>query len=115
MNILEKQMKLGRDLFEINTGVVRQMVELQANGVRQYFETNQQFASKLPNVRDVSSFVEIQRDYGQAIWSDAQSNLRNSGGVLKSAVENTGTALREAFSATEEAKAETKAATKKAA
>ena len=98
MNILEKQMKLGRDLFEINTGVLRLMVELQANGVRQYFETNQQFAGKLPNVRDVSSFVEVQRDYGQALWSDAQSNLRTSGGVLKSAVENTGTALREAFS-----------------
>lgn len=101
MNILEKQMKLGRDLFEINTGVVRQMVELQANGVRQYFETNQQFAGKLPNVRDVSSFVEIQRDYGQALWSDAQANLRTSGSVLKSAAQNTGTALREAFSATE--------------
>jgi len=97
MNILEKQVKLGRDLFEINTGVVRQMVELQANGVRQYFETNQEFASKLPKVRDVSSFVEIQRDYGQALWSDAQSNFRTGGGVLKSAVENTGTALREAF------------------
>jgi hypothetical protein len=100
MNILEKQMKLGRDLFEINTGVLRQMVELQANGVRQYFETNQQFAGKLPNVRDVSSFVEIQRDYGQALWSDVQSNFRTSGGVLKSAAENTGTALREAFSTT---------------
>ncbi len=98
-------MKLGRDLFEINTGVLRQMVELQANGVRQYFETNQQFAGKLPNVRDVSSFVEIQRDYGQALWSDAQSNLRNSGGVLKSAAQNTGTALREAFS-TENAETE---------
>ena len=101
MNILEKQMKLGRDLFEINTGVLRQMVELQANGVRQYFETNQQFAGKLPNVRDLNSFVEIQRDYGQALWSDARENLRTSGTVLKSAVENTGSALREAFSAAE--------------
>lgn len=103
MSILEKQMKLGRDLFEINTGVLRQMVELQTNGVRQYFETNKQFASKLPNVRDVSSFVEIQRDYGQALWSDAQSNMRTGGSVLKSAAENTGTALREAFTANAEA------------
>ncbi len=98
MSIIEKQTKLGRDLFEINTGVLRQMVELQANGIRQYFETNQQFVSKLPNVRDISSFVEIQRDYGQALWSDAQDNLRTTGSVLKSAVENTGTALREAYS-----------------
>ena len=106
MSILEKQMKLGRDLFEINTGVVRQMVELQANGVRQYFETNQEYVSKLPEVRDVSSFVQIQRGYGQALWSDAQSNLRTGGSVLKSAVENTGTALREAFTASPEAETE---------
>ncbi len=98
MNIIEKQAKLGRDLFEINTGVLRQMVELQANGIRQYFETNQQFASKLPEVRDITTFVEMQRDYGQALWSDAQDNLRTTGSVLKSAVENTGTALREAYS-----------------
>lgn len=100
MSIIERQMKLGRELFELNTTTLRRLFEVQSEGVRQYFETNQEFAKRLPEVRDVSSFVELQRDYGQTLWTEAQSNLRNSGGVLREAVEHTGSALREAFGGT---------------
>ncbi|MEM1232019.1 MAG: phasin family protein, partial [Pseudomonadota bacterium] len=95
--------KLGRELFEVNSSTMRRLFETQAEGVRQYFETNQAFAKRLPEVRDVSSFVELQRDYGQTLWADAQSNLRTNGAILREAVEHTGSALKEAWSGTVEA------------
>ncbi|MGI9325004.1 MAG: phasin family protein [Pseudomonadales bacterium] len=110
MSIIERQMKLGRELFEVNTTTMRRLVELQSEGVRQYFETNQEFAKRLPEVRDVSSFVELQRDYGQTLWNEAQSNLRNTGGLIKEAAEHTGSALREAFSGTADDAEDAKAA-----
>ena len=110
MSIIERQMKLGRDLFELNTSTFRRLFEVQTEGVRQYFETNKEFAKRLPEVRDISSFVELQRDYGQALWSEAQSNLRNSGAVLREAVEHTGSALRTAFNTADKGDVEAQAA-----
>ncbi len=97
MSIMERQAKLSRDIFEINTTTVRDLFELQLKGLRTYFETNQQYVRKLPEVRDLSSFMEVQRDYGQALWTDAREGLTEGGKVLRSAVENTGSALRDAF------------------
>lgn len=97
MSIIDRQMQLGRDLFELNTTTARRLFEVQTNGMRQYFETNEEFAKRLPEVRDISSFVELQREYGQTLWSDVQSNLRENGSVLREAVEHTGKAIRTAF------------------
>ncbi len=44
MSVLERQVNLGRELFEINTGTVRRLVELQTESFQKYFETNQEFA-----------------------------------------------------------------------
>ncbi len=103
MSMIERQMKLGRELFELNTSTVRRLFETQAEGVRQYFETNQAFAKRLPEVRDVSSFVELQRDYSQTLWSEAQSNLRTNGTILRDAAQHTGSAIKEAWSGTVDA------------
>ncbi|MEM1435611.1 MAG: phasin family protein [Pseudomonadota bacterium] len=111
MSIIDRQMQLGRDLFELNTSTARRLFEVQTSGMRQYFETNEEFAKRLPEIRDVSSFVELQREYGQTLWSDMQSNLRENGSVLREAVEHTGKAIRTAFtSAGEEGEEEVSAA-----
>ena len=102
MSIIERQAKLGRDIFEINTSTARDLFELQMKGLRTYFQTNQEFVRKLPEIRDVSSFFEMQRDYGQTLFTDARENLEEGGKVLRSAFENTGTALREAFTTGEQ-------------
>ena len=102
MSIMERQAKLTRDIFEINANTARELFELQMKGLRTYFQTNQDYASKLPEVRDVSTFMEIQRDYGQALWTDAREGLTEGGKVLRTAFEDTGTALREAFSSAAE-------------
>ena len=102
MSIIDRQMKLGRELVELNLQTTRRLFEVQTSGVRQYFETNEEFAKRLPEVRDVASFMELQREYGQTLWNDAQHSLRENGSVLREAVEHTGKALRTAFRGTAE-------------
>ena len=98
MNIIENQMKLGRELFEINTHVMRRMAEITGEGIKQYLETNQEFAKRLPEIKDVSSFVDLQRDYGQTMYTAITERMQTRGEVLKEAVERGGEAMRDAFS-----------------
>lgn len=99
MSVIENQMKLGRELFEINTHVARRMTEITGEGFKQYFETNQEFLKRMAEIRDVSSFVEMQREYGTTLYNGMTERLQTRGEVLKEAVERSGEAVREAFSA----------------
>ncbi len=110
MSVIENQMKLGRELFEINTDVARRMTEIAGEGVKQYFETNQEFAKRLTEVRDVTAFVELQREYGQTLYNGVTERLQTRGEVIKDAVERGGEAVRGAFQADDEPEAPAKAA-----
>ena len=101
MTTLEKQAALGRELFDLNTGTLRRLAELQTNGVRQYFETNRAFAEKLPGIKDVSTFMELQREYGEAVWKGFTEGLKANGEVLQEAAESAGELLRSTFVADE--------------
>ena len=101
MTTLEKQAALGRELFDLNTGTLRRLAELQTNGVRQYFETNKAFAEKLPGIKDVSTFMELQREYGEAVWKGFTEGLKANGEVLQEAAESAGELLRSTFVADE--------------
>ena len=103
MNVIENQMKLGRELFEINTTVARRMTEITGEGIKQLFETNQEFAQKLTEVRDVTSFMELQREYGKSIYGGVSERMQSRGEVLKEAVERGSEVVRGAFSTEEEA------------
>ena len=119
MNPIEKQAQLGRELFELNTEAVRKIVELSTENFRKYMELNQDYAQKLPEIRDISAFVELQRDYGQTLWEGVQEDLSARGTIVREAVEQTGGLIRSAFSSEEaEVEAEVvkaKAPSKKAA
>ncbi|MXX28429.1 MAG: phasin family protein [Gammaproteobacteria bacterium] len=104
MNTMERQAALGREWFELNTGTLRRLAELQTEGVQKVFETNRTFAEKLPEVKDITSFMELQREYGEAMWNGFTEGMKANGEVLKEAVESAGELLRGAF-ATEEPKA----------
>jgi len=97
MSVVENQMNLGRELFEINSQVARRMTEIAGEGVKQYFETNQAFAKRLSEVRDVTSFFELQREYGETLASGLNESMQTQGEVLKNAVERGGEAVRGAF------------------
>ena len=112
MNSMERQAAFGREWFELNTGTLRRLAELQTEGVQKVFETNRTFAEKLPEVKDITSFMELQREYGESMWNGFSEGLKANGEVLKEAVESAGELLRGAFTAEEP---KTPATTKKSA
>ncbi len=103
MSVIENQMKLGRELFEINTHVARRMTEITGEAIKQYFETNQDFAKRLGEVRDVTAFIDLQREYGETLYNGVTERMQTRGEVLKEAVERGGEAMRSAFSQAQEA------------
>jgi len=108
---MEKGMKLGQELFDLNNTTWSRIVELSSENFKKYLELNQSYVQKLPEVRDVSTFVELQRDYGQNLWEGVQSDLKARGEIVREAVENTGGLVREVFNGeTEEAAPEAAAA-----
>ena len=114
MNPIEKQAQLVRELFELNTATVRQITELSTENFKKYMELNQDYAQKLPEVRDISTFVELQREYGQSLWEGLREDLSARGTIARDAVEQTGGLIRGAFSS-EEASVEEEVVAPKAA
>ena len=106
MNPFEKQANLGRELFELNTDAIRKITELSAENFKKYMELNQDFAQKLPEVRDISTFVELQREYGQTVWEGVREDLKARGGIVREAVEQTGGLIRGVFNSDDAAEAE---------
>ncbi len=108
-NGMENIGKLGRQLFDLNNETMVKFVELSSDNFKKYVELNQSYVSKLPEVSDVSSFVELQREYGQNLWEGVQADLRARGEIVREAVETTGSLVRGSFSE-EEAAPEAEAA-----
>lgn len=102
-NGFENVTKLGRQLFDLNNSTMVRFVELSSENFRKYLELNQNYVSKLPEVNDVSSFVELQREYGQNLWEGVQADLRARGEIVRTAVEQTGSLVRGALGTEEEA------------
>ena len=108
-NGMENVGKLGRQLFDLNNDTMVKFVELSADNFKKYMELNQNYVAKLPEVNDVSSFVELQREYGQNLWEGVQADLRARGELVREAVEQTGSLVRGTFEGEAE-EAEAKAA-----
>lgn len=105
MNAIEKTARVGRELFQINTETVRKITELSAENFRKYLELNQSYMQKLPEVRELGAFVELQREYGESLWKGVQDDFRARGEILREAAEETGGVFRSVFNAaTDEAK-----------
>jgi hypothetical protein len=102
MNAFEKTAQVSRELFEINAETLRKLTELSAENFKKYMELNQDYLQKLPEVRELGAFVELQRDYGQSLWKGMQDDMKARGEILRHAVEGTGGAIRSAFSAAAE-------------
>ena len=96
-NGMENVGKLGRQLFDLNNDTMVKFVELSADNFKKYMELNQNYVAKLPEVNDVSSFVELQREYGQNLWEGVQADMRARGELVREAVEQTGSLVRGTF------------------
>ena len=110
MNILERQGELGRSLFQINTGTLRSLAELQKDNVEKYFEMNAAYWDKLPDVKDVSEYLELQRDYNESVWLGVKDSTQVQADLVKDALEEAGEAVKVAFRPDEEEEAPVQAA-----
>ena len=82
------------------------------NNVEQYFAVNREFGEKLPEVREMSAFMDLQRQYGETLWNHAVSKVEARNAILTRAFESGREALETAFAPAEAA--EPKAAKPKA-
>ena len=96
-NIIERQADLGRTLFEINQNTIQELAQSTQTNFKKYFELNNEFGQKLPEVNDISTFVELQREYGETLWNNVKEATQVQSEILKSAVEETGEAVRKVF------------------
>ena len=101
MSVLENGMenagKLGRKLFDLNNETMVKFVDLSADNFKKYLELNQNYVAKLPEVNDVSSFVELQREYGQNLWEGVQADMRARGELVREVVQQSGSLVRGTF------------------
>lgn len=102
MNPFERQLQLGRELMEINAEWFRKIAEFDSENLNSYVQLNQEFAGKLPEVKDIQGFMELQREYGEKLWSGTQEALQARGELVQQAVDASGELLRKAFSPEEE-------------
>ena len=108
MNMIEKQAELGKSLYEINTQAMSEIAELSRKNIEQYFEVNRSFGEKLPEIREISDFVNLQREYGETLWNNAKEAMESQNAILQSAMSETREAFESAFAA-EKAKPKAKA------
>ncbi len=98
MNILQKQADFGRTLFEINQNAMQESFRTQQANWQKYFELNSDFGQRLPEVKDVTTFVELQREYGSTLWANTKEATQVQTDIVKSAITETGEAVRKVFS-----------------
>ncbi len=103
MSVFEKQAQLGRSLFEINTNTMRELASLQRDNFGKYIQLNQEFGKKLPEVDSIGSFLSLQREYNESLWSGIRASMNSQTQLLKTAVEESGAAFTSAYSNTEAA------------
>lgn len=97
MNIIEKQTELGKSLYEINTSTMKEYFELQKNSFEQYVAMNREFGAKLPELKNISSAIELQKEYNETLWAHTKSSFNAQSELLKGAFSNTREALKTAY------------------
>ena len=105
MNPIEKQMQLGRSLFELNASTFKRLVELDADSFRTFVETNRTFMEKLPEAKDVAAIAALQREYGESIWEGAKSAWQARGEIFRDSTTEAGELFRGALAVDSEPEA----------
>ena len=101
MNVIEKQTELTKSLFNINSGALKEFTSQQKANVERYLETNKSFGERLPEVRDISGFLTLQREYGESLWANAKSAFETQNELVKTTFEETRDAFKLAMTSDE--------------
>ena len=99
MSFIEKQTELTKTLVEINTHVLQDMTSLQRENLEKYFETNRTYGERLPEIKSISDFLGLQREYGETLMTNAREAFETQNEIVKTAFEDTSAAFRTAFTA----------------
>ncbi len=97
MNPFEQQMKLARNLMELNTEWFRKLAEFDSKNFSSYIQFNQDFAGKLPEVKDIQGFAELQREYGKQLWDNTRAALKSRVEMQREAFEANSEIIRKAY------------------
>lgn len=97
MSILKRQTVLGKSLYEINTNTVKELVNLQKDNVQNYFSVNKDFGARISEIKDVTSFVNFQKEYNQTLWNNAKGAVEAQNEIVKDAFSDTRNAVKLAF------------------
>jgi len=102
MNFIERQMKLNRDLFELGTKTVSELVAIERQAWEQYFSESSSLVQKMTGTRDFGEIVTAQREFGETQWAKTRELMAQRGTVLRDAVEQTGKIVRSVLTTTAE-------------
>ena len=89
MNVFQKSVEPGKDLFEINRKTTREIVAIQVGGVRRCIETNVNAVKNVPSIKSFPALAEAQRNYNATLLAGVQSDLLAGREVVKEAVADT--------------------------
>ncbi len=99
MNVIERQAELTKSLYSINSAALKEFTTQQRSNVEKYIETNKSFGEKLPQVKDISGFMTLQREYGETLWANAKSAFEIQNELVKATFEETRDAFKVAMTA----------------
>ena len=80
-----------------------EFAELSRKNIEQYLETNRAYGEKLPEVREIGTFFNLQREYGETLWNNARTAMEAQNAILQHAFTETREAFTTAFSNEENA------------
>ena len=101
MNIIERQTALTKSLFEINTNSLKETATLQRENLTKYFEVNREFGGRISEIKDISSLVNLQKEYNETLWSNTKEAVSAQSEIVKTAFSGTKDAVQTAFTAEE--------------
>ena len=100
MSYLQKQAEIGQTFFDINQTAFQQIMTSQQESYRKFLDLNSDFSKKLPEVKDIASFIELQREYGKTLWTGVTEANQAQADILRTSVEETSSAVRNMFAVT---------------
>ena len=115
MNMIEKQAELGKSLYKINSAALSEMAEMSGKDIVLYFEINRSFGEKLPEVKEVGSFVSLQREQGETLFNNAREAMEAQYVLMQSAFAAAQDVVKSAFASEVTEATKPKAQSKKAA
>ena len=115
MSAFENPLQFSQDLMQVNRDTFTRLAEASVASVRKGVETYRAFGERLPEVKSPTDLMELQRDFGSAVWRDVQAAAEARAEIYRDALERSGAVWRGAFGVAPEAAVDVAAAAEVAA